>query len=761
MNFQKQMIKHKLALIGYGLGAMGIASQAAAQIEEIVVTAQKRSESVQDIPVAISAFDEKSIRELGIASVTDLTNHAPNMAFQDTGIGQTLNIRGVSQVATTDANESNVAVYMDGVYIGSPINLTAALYDLERIEVLRGPQGTLYGRNSNGGLANFISRRPTEEFEGYVSAEVGNYGKVVIEGAVSGELSDGIRGRLAVRKDTDDGWQENIINGDDWNETDIESLRAQLAFDLNQDATLLLNANVTNSDSSYGGFSLNGLLDPSGSGSLCSASPSSIRDSNPCITSFGENAGSPDPEDTQSDFTSAPKSDKEQYGLSAQLDWDFGQVTLTALSSFVKIDSYLENDGDGSVTAGVADFFSNNNATYQITEYEQFSQEIRLSQVTDTVDWVAGIYYFDSETDAFGQLGHPSGFFGTTPLGDSTIEKESWAIFGDAKFKLSDQLTLAVGLRYTDEEQEHTGELFPGTPFAAFFPPFSFDTDEDPVTGRLALEWSVTEDAMIYASYARGFKSPAFNAHFIGFFGGASEAAPSETEEIDSFELGLKSQWLKNTLQLNAALFYYQYDGVQQTLSAPSPSGQVFPRLDNFGDADVFGAEIELNYVPNDRWQFAVGVGVLDTEVDSSQFANTQPLTPADDPATPGINESLSPVDGNELANAPELSYNLMAKHIVPLGDNGKISFQLGYNWRDDIFFGVDNNPYEAQESFGLLDARISWTSVSESLVIEVFGNNLTDEEYFIHGFVDMTNGAFSGIWGKPATYGARATYSF
>ena len=308
-------------------------------------------------------------------------------------------------------------------------------------------------------------------------------------------------------------------------------------------------------------------------------------------------------------------------------------------------------------------------------------------------------------------------------------------------------MTLSAGLRYTDEEKRHIGS----NEFAAIFGfgdsvPIDFSANENPVTWRTAVDWQVTQDVLLYASYSTGFKSAAFNTQFI-FTTDPFAASASEREEIDAFEIGMKSYWLDQRMLLNVAAFYYDYAGLQQILTVPSPTtiGGVIintPVLSNVDQADILGAEFELSYVPSERWEFNATLGLLDTEVSDS------------DPD----------FDGNRVAAAPEVNYSLAGRYHISVGEHGTVTLQASYTWKDDVFFGVDNDPLEIWESYGVANARLIWRSVDERYRLEGFVDNLTDEDYVVHAFslagATGTIGT-AGVWGTPRTYGIRATIIF
>ena len=726
MNLNIQMNK-KTNLVVLLIGCC-LTTVANAQIEEVVVTAQKRTESVQEVPISITAFDAGDIRDAGIQNIEDVAFFVPNLSLQDNGLVSRFSMRGVNLNSITDASESPIAIYTDGVYIGTNSNFRASLFDIERIEVVRGPQGTLYGRNATGGLVNFISAEPSEEFGGYASVQYGRFDKVIAEGAVNAPLGDHIRARLSVKSDTDSGYQENVTDGANWHESDMQAARFQLAIDISDNAELLLNVHGSDQEGVGPGYGLFGNRDP-GDPTYMTVCSNERTLNGDCVSSSGE-AGTGHPTRVNSG-NPKPVNEKTQWGAFARLAWDITEnVQLTSLSAYEQVEKQQDEDGDGTVAAPLNIGARN--------DYDQFSQELRLNGAYGKADWVAGFYYFTSEANVLGEFRFVPGPF--ADLADSVLETDAWALFGDIRYAISDTLTFSGGLRYSDEEKSHAGVNTFAVAFG-FGGPVFFDHEvkDDVVTWRAALDWQVNDDVMLYANYSTGFKSPGYQAQYI-FTTDPFAASASEREEVDAIELGFKSQLYGNRLVLNVAGFYYDYEGLQQVLTVPNPVGLNTPVLSNIDQADIYGIEVDIDFVPNEHVEFYASLGFIDNEVEDS------------DPA----------FDGNEVAATPRWNYNLMGRLNYPLGGTGTVTLQASYSWQDDVFFGVDNDPLERFESYGVADARLIWRSMDEKYVLEAYVQNLSDEEYLVHSFTSgAAGGGAVGIWGLPRTYGIRATVNF
>lgn len=730
--------KLRLLICFFSCCFFGVILPAQAQIEEVIVTAQKRTESVQKVPLSVTAFDAAGIRAVGMQNVEDVATQVPNLLLQDNGVVARFGMRGVNLNSITDVSESPIAIYNDGVYLGSSSNFRTTLFDLQRIEVVRGPQGTLYGRNATGGLIHFISKEPTEEFDAFASAEYGRFSKLIVESAVGGRLSERLRARASVKYDTDDGIQRNLVDGSHWYKTDQIAGRLQLAIDISDGAELLLSAHGSHNNGNSQGYNYLGARDPADPtfATLCS----NERVLNwECVSSTGER-GTNDPTKVMSPFSVPPKLDAKQSGGLARLIWKVADtVTLTSLSAYEKIDKFHEEDTTASLGGGGLNVALTN-------DYSQFSQEVRLNGTYGAFDWVGGVYYFKSEADSeglvrFRTLGVPAGPFGS--LLASKLDTNAWALFGDVKYAVTDTVTLSGGLRYSDEKKDHVGV----NTFAVLFGfggpvPIDETVSLGLVTGRVALDWQATDDVLLYANYSTGFKSPGYQAQAI-FTTDPFANRASDKEELHANEVGMKSYWFDKHVRLNVAGFYYDYAGLQQILTVPSQvlPGINTPVLSNVDEAYIYGAEIEFDWVPDDRWDFGARFGYLHSKVHDS------------DPA----------FDGNEVSVAPHFSYTLMGGYHLPLGEKwGTLSLQAHYRWQDSVFFGIDNLPLATFHSFGVVDSRLVWKSVDKRYTVEAFADNLADEEYFVHSYaVGSPGDGMAGVWGMPRTYGVRLTVDF
>lgn len=546
-------------ILAVATGVVALQSASASVLEEIVVTAQKREQGLQDVGVSVTAFSGEQMRALGQTNSKDIAAQTPGLAFVDIGTSaiNLINIRGVSQNDFSSHQEAPNAVYVDESYVSFIAALGFSMFDLERIEVLRGPQGTLYGRNATGGLVHYVSKKPTEEFDAFIDVSLGEYAKKRVEGGVGGSLGDGIRGRLSAVREEHDGWLDNSI-GEDQNDTDDFAVRGQLAIDINPDAELLLSATYGEADRSQSylhssnAFNADGLeiplprdVDLYGTGP--GADPSGYRRDG-------------DYYDIEVDTEGKYKSDT--MILNGILTWNFDEVTMTSVTNYHDFDLDYIEDSDGTPRFGI-----NISTDRQAT---QFSQEIRFSGGKDDVRWVAGGYYLKIDGDYIittdGELGYLDDIFsvfGIVPSGaldgggtlrdlgladtlvsDSSLETTSWAMFGQAEYDISDDVTLIAGLRWTDDKKQYkyvSREFYAGTettlsPADQIWGATAFDDSqsEEDWSGKLQVDWHVNEDVLAYAGVSRGIKAGSFNAPITG-----GDVSSFGQETLISYETGI------------------------------------------------------------------------------------------------------------------------------------------------------------------------------------------------------------------------------
>jgi iron complex outermembrane receptor protein len=715
----------------------GQAQQAGSEaLEEVIVTAQKRAEKLQDTPIAVSAVTGETIERLNLDDVASLAVSNPSLAYSEAGGEAQIYIRGVGSNIFSVGVDQSVATHIDGVYVGrANMGLTQFL-DVDRVEVLRGPQGTLYGRNATGGAINVISRMPTDEVEGYGSLLFGSFDRREIRAAVSGPLGGGWAARVAVRGMKDDGYTRDVDarGSNKIDDNDLKAVRGALRWKNDSLAFTVL--------SDYSEFD-------NGNTSIVPL------DSVGLAQSFGAVATG----DIHRTRNNTPSFHKWQTGgVALNLEWQINDaLTLTSISGYREWDSDFLFNTDGTEIEITRSTF--------IYDSTQYSSELRLAGEHDWGNWIVGGYYFDE--DKFGALGLVrAGFTPPTVLSARSFNffadgtSEALAVFGQGSYKLNDQWRVTAGIRFSEEKKEDNLlsrtiadpqllGLFDvaqaqqaGTGVATRIADRSWRA----YTPKLGLEWRPSDDQLYYASYSKGFKSGGYND--------LSVVNPAFNPEfIKSYEIGAKTEWLDNRLRLNGTLFYYDYTDLQVSVFA-SVGAITTTITTNAAAATVKGAELELLARPVRNFDISASISLLDATYDrfttpygtctlanraSDPFGYCQTATIPAPPPLPANPPRLINASGNTLNNAPEVKGTLSASYGIDLANGGRVTLfgQVAHQGR--VFFLPANTSVMSQDAYTLVDARIGYATANGALELSVFGKNLGDEDYF-HNIVQFTS---------------------
>ena len=708
--------------------------------ESIVVTARKREENVQEVPVAVTVTPGEVLEDTGAPDISVLQDYVPNLsvyAGRNQSTTLTAFLRGIGQADPLWGVDPGVGLYLDDVYMARPQGALLDVFDVERVEVLRGPQGTLYGKNTIGGAIKYVSRAPSDTPEAEIALLGGSYGTQNLRAVVSGPLVEGkLRGKVAFASLQRDGYGTNRFTGRDVSDKDSTAYRLALDWLPTDAVTVQLAADGTEDSA-----------EPKGYQRLVT---------NPLCPIFSGGACPPldDRYDTQSGLAPLNGTDSEGYSLTVA--WDLAPAwQLKSITAYRESDS--ENNIDFDTTPGrIVDVI----ATYFD---EQTSQELQV--VYDgggRLDGVLGVYYFDGKAGGLVKNIFINSIFGTT---DGTTDTESIAVFGDGSYRLTDRLTLNAGLRVTEEEKR--GRAFnAGYSDDTFTRVTSVVADYDKsetftsVAPRLGFDYRFSDDVMGYVAASRGFKSGGFNVRAQSTFFPAS-AEPFDDEVLDVLEVGVKSILADRQLVLNTAAFYGEYTDIQvSTFTAFDSNGDgvddaFFGNFVNAGDATMQGLEVELDWTPRAVSWFGLGgyVSYLDAEPDGFLDANRDGF-----------------VDTQVITNAPETTAGLRLRFDRP-AFGGLFSATVGGNYRDDSTLtnegGADpRNPSRpllplVQEAYTTMDASLNWLSGSGKWGLKVNGYNLTDEEYLTNGYNIPVLGVVTGSYGPPATVTAGIEYRF
>lgn len=682
----RNSILGSLAAGGVLFGPMASAQLA---LEEVVITAQKRAENMQDIPVAVSALDETALRDRGFQGVSDLSFMVPSLQFGNFGPVAFVAIRGIGMENTTAGGDPGVAMHLDGVYIGRPVGTLFNAFDTERVEVLRGPQGTLYGRNATGGSINLITRKPGEEFEGQVEATVGDYNLRRIRGAMNIPISDSVRARIVGFSEDRDGFTDNSVpGGTEANDLDNYGVRGHVSFDINESASLLLSASFINNGGVGTQPEVREAYPEMLAGPPIPGTVDFILNGETLVNNLDEFDEAKGLHESQ---------DNDFLVVSATLDWEFENFSIKSITAYAESTFESHQDTDSSEKA-LGELVLTEDA-------DQFSQEIQfISNGQSELQWIAGLYYFRENGTRFSTffesrfdiIAGANGTEAGVKLGGD-VETTSYAAFAQGTYDISESVAVTLGLRYTDDEKEGTNENI-------LFGPLFIDevgTDSQETTGKIAVDWKFSDSSLLYASFARGYKSGGINQVAIV---SAGREAIYDPEFVDTFEVGLKSRLLDDRVQLNAAVYTNDYTDLQFQIFQNSG-----PAAGNAGSATVNGLEIELQALLSDHWALDASAGFMDAEYDELIFDDVD-------------------YAGNDLTRAPELTYSIGVTGDWNFESGSNIRLRIEGSYTDEIYYSFVNRPGDLASDYYNLNTRVFWTSPSEKLSVELYATNLTDE---------------------------------
>jgi iron complex outermembrane receptor protein len=713
--------------------------QQARVIEEVYVTAQKRQQSLMEVGISVAVAGEKEIRDRRISMVTDITLFTPNASIKENipGLMPIITVRGVGLNDFNAANNPATGVYIDGVSLSSLALLSSDFFDLERIEVLKGPQGTLYGRNSTAGALNITTAKPDlENFGARVSVGAGSYDAIELEGMLNVPLSDSLGLRLAAKGiDQGEGYWDNDATGDDIGQRDVQMARAQLLWRPSERTDILLKLENQRGRSELGSPEFFGVL-PTANTSNCPGRPE-------CSNFLGYSDTDGDP--FKGSWSVSPDYDLDQSIITAKIDVDLDFATLTSVTGYIDFDRKYESDVDASPMR-ILDFVNTD-------AVEQFSQELRLAGDTDALIWqVVAFYATDKvKTTYAGQL---QALLNTTTYSPADVEAESQAIFANAEWLVSDSLTLIAGLRATQENKsnrgftsdlvsEVPGSGLSGAPFGS--PPIVLasvddDIDDNSVDWKLGLNWQLEESTLVYLSASQGTKSGGF---FTGVATTVEQLLPYDAETLTAYELGIKGRASDYGMSYEASVFYYDYEDVQTYISdttGPVPVN----RLSNIKGATIYGLDLMAQWKPVmlEALTLSAGIGILDTELE----------------AFDGPNGTVS--KGNEQPDAPDLTANLSASYDFNLTESLPAQFAVDGRYQSDAFHDALNNPLLESGSYWVVNARLS-AYLDDQWEFTAWGKNLADEEYVVQGSDQTSLGNGFRVYGPPRTYGVTITRHF
>ena len=729
--------KNHAQLLGLGVmfltGSVGVLAQGNA-LEEVVVTATKRSVALQDLAGSANVLGADKLGPGGIQEVRDMQVDIPNLSLGDQFGFARVFMRGIGMTSIDIGGEGAVAFLQDGAIVPRPAAQLMGMFDLDQVEVLRGPQGTLYGRGATAGAINMVTAKPGKELGGYLSVTAGNYGLAQFKGAIDVPMGDALSMRLAGSLDSRDGYGNNIFTGSDINDRDASAYRATLVYDAGGPLTATLSAQYYEED-----------------------------DNNYAFSYFGQSEGSSIPVpfgvpilggntvgmvgggfyDINSD--QEPINDRDGQLINLTIDYAFNdRWSLKSITSSQSMDRFLRDDLDSTD----ANLFGQNNYT---EESDSFGQELILNYSADRLDVLGGVMYF--EEDLYGEVrvpltnlcfllapaacGTPVGDFlnGGNYLQDGDVDIEAWGAYVEANYSISDKWSVIAGLRYNYEERDGTGS-FIFDAISLNVPTNQRESWND-LTPRITLQYSPNDNMLLYATYTEAFKSGVINT--------GSTSPPLDPETVDAFEVGLKGQNASGTLRYSVAAFFYDYQDMQISFVDETSTVSTV----NAAEAENSGIELEIDGSLGNGFAFDFYLTYLNAEYQeffNGDYANGFAITD---------------LSGNTLPNAPESTAKLGLTWEGAVG-GGTLTVRGEAYYQDDVYFTEWNREDAYQKSYEQINASVDY-SWNDQWLLSLWGRNLSDEEVMSNNIITapLYDSLRVGAVLPPRTYGATVTYQF
>ena len=753
-----------------------------ALMEEIKVTARKREEGLQDTPIAVSVFSGESLEARGVQRIDEIAGLTPNMSFDNIitngggGNSAAVFLRGVGQRDFLPSADPGVGIYVDGVYYARSVGSVLDIIDIDRVEVLRGPQGTLFGRNTTGGAIAIHTQKPHEEFEGKVRVRVGIDDRLDVLGKVNVPISDNLYMNATVAKFDQDGFVVNPLNGMDTGDDDTFAMRGALRWQANNNfevnisgdysrdrengqarvvtenpnrvVDLTPGANIFTHNFLYGA---NSPLNPANGGpglghpgtpiarefSNCDATPANIAGTtsgcaNANTIALGKNTS-----------TMPTYSNHDIYGFSGTIDWQVSDnLEIKSITAYRNVDSEFAHDGDSTpfFLSWVRD---------EIYVQEQFTQEIHLqgTAVNNRLQWILGGFYFTEDGNNY----NPVDFALLDIESGAKFDHESIAGFAQGTFDVTDKLHITAGVRYTDDTKDfivtsngvsiQSAIVVPPGLFLKLIPDGTTTLKADDWTPMANISYDWNDNLMTYFTYSEGFKSGGITQRNAGVY---PEKAPTyDPEFVESFEIGFKYNHPNGNFVLNVAAFYADYMDIQ--LETLAPEG-IAPQLDNAGEGEIKGFELESRWSPLDTWFLEVTLGHLDAVITEAR---------AD-----VINTGF-PSKGDRLPQVPRWSLSSSLIKEFGLGDMGTLIARVDYNYRTKVFFNPNNNPGDVMQSHGLMNASLGWDSANDKYSLIFHANNIFDKRRILYTELSGSSRTANDILARDFAWYLTGEYRF
>ncbi len=669
-----------------------------AAIEEIVVTAQRREQQLSDVPLSITALGGDYLENTLISETRNLQFVTPGLTWSASGPFAQPTIRGVGTSVTGLGASPNVALYVDGIY--NPMQSTGLFefHNVERIEVLKGPQGTLFGRNATGGAIRIVTKDPQQDPALFISAGTGKKGLFESSGYVTGGLGESLAADFAYAVTQDDGYYRDIVTGAKLAERDQLALRSKLLFEPSEATKLVLSGYYSeqNDDSPYATQAIDGNLQ------ALKTDPDTPQPSGPF----------------QVAHSFAPEITSEALMLGLSAEFELASAVITSISAYTNQDSNAVADGDGSVLPLLGFDFP--------TENETFQQELTIasSDSDETPSWIIGGFYLkDKNNRDYFRLSLGSRVLENVGSGvfNTKLNAQAWAMFGELTYDFTEQFSVTAGLRYSEEKQTQS--------YRARHPDYSDNWDD--LSPRISIAYAVNDSTNLYATYSEGFKSGTFNSN-------SSTVAP---EEISAYEVGIKSR-PTDRLSVNASAFYYDYDDIQ--IQAYLGDSAAVTQLQNAAAADIKGLELEV--LANLFAGFSVRLGSAFTDAEYDDFPGATTLEPV--PGGGNVGRRID-ASGNRMIRTPEFTLNAGLSYQT-LVAGGELLVTTNIFLSDRFYWDVANRL--EQGSYEMVNARASWTTPNERMRFSVWGENLADARMGL--WVGSSTRGDRVAWARPRLFG-------
>ena len=693
-----------LAITPLGLPVAVLAQAAQLELEEVVVTARKREETQQDTPLSITTFDQESMEQANMLDLRDIGKYTPGMSFTSYGMGSSeagaIFVRGVGQSDHMVTTDPGVGLYIDGVYMGRNMGAALDILDLERVEVLRGPQGTLFGKNTIGGAVNVVSRKPTFENGGSLGLTAGEDERINVE--ASGELavSDNLALKGSILYKHRDGVGKQVFTGDEAGDEDSLSFRAQLYWQ-GETARFSLVADGFNADQGAVPHTLYAHAPWLGIGTCYTETAPGMY----AICAAGT-------EVDRYDNYSLDDLDTEQdsYGIAATWEWDISEnLSIKSITAYRDMDYVGNLEFDGSPTTLL--YYHETGAS------DQFSQELQLFGNNETYRWIAGLYYFTEE----GHNLQDDDVFFSLDQRRSKVETDSYAVFAQASVDLNPLFSVTGGVRYTREDKDYElyyqrlragapaqQALLDGGESIYLIPPTELDDSWDSVSGTAGINYHVHEDVMLYATYSRGFRSGGFNARP----GNPDSVNIYDPEHVNVYEAGMKSELLNKRLRLNLAFYMNDYEDYQAQVN--QLANAFVTRTLNAAEAEINGVELEVAVLLSTWLRVDGTYAYTDAEISEVDI-------------DPSLNANFD--KGHRLPYTSKHTWSLSPQLDLPL-PAGNLEVRADYSYRSSFYGQISNHQEERQDGYGLVNAQIQYRAPGDRWSVALYGINLADEEY-------------------------------